>query len=114
MADQESIPQDVLAAARREYQVLWRPGMELRPIKLCERVVGFYCPHDSSNGRRLGPIFVLPEYRRRGLIVSLYASIPGPLVACVRDDSDASIALHERAGFVRWKRYSAGWWWRRE
>lgn len=107
------IPDQVMAAARAEYQVVLTGVDELWPIRHAGTVVGFYAPRGCKLGRRVGPLFVLPEHRRKGLALSVYAAIKGPLVACVRDDNPASTALHERAGFTRWKRYAAGWWWRR-
>jgi L-amino acid N-acyltransferase YncA len=35
------------------------------------------------------------------------------MLACIEDANAESIALHERAGFVRVRRYSHGWYWRR-
>lgn len=108
------IPDEVIRESLREYQVVLTGVVRLEPIRSCGRVVGFYCPHEDKIGMRIGPIFVMPRFRRSGLAAAVYASIPGRLVACVREDNAASIALHEKAGFVRWKRYQAGWYWRRE
>lgn len=107
------IPDEVMTAARAEYQVVLTGVDELWPIRCDGYVVGFYSPRDCKLGRRVGPLFVLPQYRRNGLALRVYAAIKGPLVACVRDDNPSSVALHERAGFTRWKRYAAGWWWKR-
>lgn len=111
---QYGIPAEVIESARKDPQVVLRPGMELWAIRCEGRVVGFYSPHECAYGRRIGPIFVLPEFRRRGLVLATYARLRGPLVACVRDDNEPSIRLHERAGFRRWRRYAWGWWWKRE
>lgn len=107
------IPDEVISAARDEYHVVLTGVRRLTPIRYRGRVVGFYSPRRCAFGRRIGPLFVMPAFRRRGLALKAYASVRGPLVACVRDDNPASIALHERAGFRRWRRYAAGWWWRR-
>lgn len=111
------VPRRVWDAARSEYQCATDRVLRahLRPIYLpgTRRCVGFFHPHDCAFGRRIGPLFVLSEYRRRGLALAAYASIHGPLVACVREDNAPSIRLHEAAGFQRWRRYAAGWWWRR-
>lgn len=110
----QDIPDEVMRVARAEYQVVLNRVTELTPIRHHGKVVGFYRPHMAGNGTmRIGPIFVLPKYRRLGLVRRVYARISGPLIACVRDDNPNSIALHERAGFARWKRYAHGWWWRR-
>lgn len=109
------VPLEVWDAARREYHcVIGKVRREdVWPVRHDGKVVGFYYPHDTKVGRRVGPLFVLPEYRGRGFAMRVYAKVRGPLVACVRDDNQASIRLHEKAGFVRWRRYAAGWWWRR-
>lgn len=82
---------------------------------LCEgAVVGFYTPHVAANGRRrLGPIYIAPEYRGRGLLTAVYRAIEGPMMAAVLDTNEDSVRLHERAGFVRWRRFARGWYWRR-
>lgn len=108
-----AIPKAVLDAGRADYQCVLRRGARLLPIMYRGRVVGFYSPHMTPMGRRIGPLFVLPEYRRLGLAFRAYTSVRGPLVACVRDDNRASVALHRSAGFRRWRRYASEWWWRR-
>lgn len=108
------IPLEVIQAARKEYQVVLKSGQNLAPILYKRRIIGFYYPHQCKIGMRVGPIFVLPEFRRLGLALGVYNRIKVPLVACVRNDNPASIALHERAGFIRWRPYSAGWWYRRQ
>lgn len=102
--------------ARREGFVIVRPSdaAKLRPLTLDGVTVGFHGERVCAYGRRLGPLFVTREHRRKGLVRALYESQVGPLVACVSDNNAASIALHEALGFVRWRRYSHGWWWRRE
>lgn len=111
------IPRRVCEAARAEYQVVTAhiSRESVKPILLpgTRRCVGFYNPHRCGYGMRIGPLFALPEHRRSGLALGVYASIQGPLVACIRDDNEPSIRLHESAGFRRWRRYAAGWWWRR-
>jgi len=108
------IPADVLTAARAEYQCVMRRDMDLVPIECDGRVVGFHhAPRETTMGRRCGPMFVLPDYRRRGLMVAAYARIPGPLVAFVRHDNEPSMRMHARAGFTRWRRGASGWWVRR-
>lgn len=109
------VPRSLWEAARAEYHCVLSgvTCADVLPIRDGSKVVGFYHPHDCVYGRRVGPLFILPEYRGRGLALRTYARLRGPLVACVRDDNDASVRLHEKAGFVRWRRYAAGWWWRR-
>jgi len=109
------VPIEVWEAARAEYHCVLGPlkREDVTPIRWRGKVVGFFRPHDCVHGCRIGPIFVAREFRGRGLAARVYAGIAGPLVACVRDDNPASVRLHEKAGFVRWRRYAAGWWWRR-
>ena len=109
------VPDDVWNSARAEYHCVLGTIQrdQVMPIRSGSRIVGFCYPHDSPIGRRIAQLFVLPEFRGRGLALAVYARLRGPLVACIRDDNPASIRLHEKAGFVRWHRYAAGWWWKR-
>jgi hypothetical protein len=107
------VPPSLLEEALTEYQVVFSGVERLLLIKLGLIPVGFYSPRETPMGTRIGPLFISPSFRRRGIALSIYRSIEGPLVACVRDDNPASVALHERADFVQWRRYAAGWWWRR-
>jgi L-amino acid N-acyltransferase YncA len=66
-------------------------------------------------GWRHGPIFVLPDYRGKGLVEAYYASHPERVcVAFIPDTNDASRKTHEKAGFANWKRGPGGWYMRRE
>jgi hypothetical protein len=112
------IPTAILLAANRDHGTRGRVRIsdtKKRVAILCdEEVVGFYTPHMAACGRmRIGPVFVLPEFRRRGLVRAVYDSITGPMMACVEDGNEASRILHEASGFVRWRRYSHGWYYRR-
>lgn len=112
------IPVEVLRAAGKAHGLEGRvkPDAQRMPIVCDGRVVGFYTPHHAANGRaRIGPFFVLPEYRRRGLLLAVYESMRGtPMMAAVRDDMPESTALHERAGFIRIRRFRWGWYWHRD
>jgi hypothetical protein len=117
MAKQERslIPDDVLKAARAEYHAsLFVHCPVLMPISCDGVVVGFYCPRERKIGHSLGTLFVLPEYRRRHLVLDLYRNTPGRLVECVRYDNYPMQELMPKAGFRKLRRYSAGWWWVRE
>lgn len=87
----------------------------VRMAIVCDgETVGFFTPHRAKNGRlRIGPVYIVPSHRGRGLVVAVYATIAGPMMACVADDNPSSQRMHERAGFVRSRRYSHGWWWTR-
>lgn len=112
------VPEEIVRAAMAE------PGLRGR-VFLCStrreplygdgKVVGFVTPHETKSGWRHGPIFVLPAYRKRGLVEAYYASHPERLcIAFIPDDNKASRRTHERAGFKEWKRGPKGWYMRRE
>jgi GNAT superfamily N-acetyltransferase len=80
-----------------------------------DRVVGFVTPRRTKVGWRHGPIYVLPEFRGRGLVAAYYATHPErDCVAFVRDTNKPSRSAHERAGFKNWRRGPGGWFMRRE
>jgi GNAT superfamily N-acetyltransferase len=112
------IPEYVLGAARSEYQCVMKPSMDHVPIVADGNVVGLYTPRPirivGLVGTRLGPFFVLPAYRRRGLMRGVYSQTKGTLFACVRSDNLPSLQLHEACGFVRWRKYQFGDWWLRQ
>lgn len=115
---QALIPTEMLRAANREPsirgRVFLRAEVERVPITCDGAVVGFYCPHLAANGRRrIGPIYVSPDYRGRGLVRAIYRAMDGPMMAAILDTDVDSARLHERAGFVKWKRFARGWYWRR-
>lgn len=76
---------------------------------------GFITPHETSWGWRLGPIFILPQFRRRGLVLEAYRARQHlTMLAFVADDNGPSAALHRRAGFTTWRRGNGGVFVRRE
>lgn len=112
------IPEEIVRAAMAE------PGLRGR-VFLCSmrresivcdgRVVGFVTPHETAIGWRHGPIYVLPAFRNRGLVEAYYVAHPERLcVAFIQDENAASRKMHERAGFINWKRGPNGWYMRRE
>ena len=112
------IPAEVVATARRETFITLRAkDLNLRrPIRHDGAVVGFCHPHDTASGFRLGPIFVLPEYRGRGLTryaYGLYAA-GKHCVAYIHDGNVGSEKAHAAAGFVKKRRGKGGWTWVRE
>lgn len=112
----QAIPEDLLRAANRDPGTRGRVRRDADrvPIVCDGRVAGFYTPHrDRSGAIRLGPVYILPEFRGRGLVSDVYRTAPGPVVACVEAWNVASERMLERAGFVRWRRYAHGWYWRR-
>ena len=111
------IPEALLREAGKDPGLRGRVKRCVRrePIVCDGKVVGFYTPHLAACGRkRIGPIYVLPEYRGRGLVTSVYRSIEGPMMACILTIHEDSQRMHERAGFVKWKRFARGWYWRRD
>lgn len=112
-----AIPAEIVRLANATWETRGHAKADAyrEPLIVDGRVVGFITPHETRWGFRLGPIFVLPEYRRRGLALRAYARFRDrTMVAFVADDNPASRALHERAGFVRWRRGNGGWFLRRE
>lgn len=110
------IPVEIVRACNAEWYTRKRAKPKAhREALVCDgKVVGFLSPHETKWGWRMGPIFVLPEYRRRGLVRAAYeARRHLLLVAFVADDNPGSRALHEGVGFVRWKRGPGGWFYRR-
>lgn len=111
------IPTEIIRAANAEWETRGNAKRNaVREPLLCDgEIAGFITPHETAWGWRLGPIFVLPEYRRRGLALAAYeARRHLTMVAFVADTNAASATLHERAGFTRWKRGNGGWFLRRE
>ena len=94
-------------------------GWEIQPATLAPHpivaddgvIVGFYCPHAAGRGRmRVGPIYVSPEHRGRGLALQAYAwaSPDTKFVAYVHRANAASLRLHVRAGFRVWYETNGG------
>lgn len=112
-----TIPVDIIRAANATWETRGnaRRAAFREPLVCDGQVVGFVTPHETSWGWRLGPIFVLPEYRRRGLALAAYQRRAHlSMVAFVADDNPASAVLHRRAGFRLWRRGNGGWFVRRE
>jgi len=109
------IPDDVVAAARKEPHIHLRgKDAHLRRPIVCEgRVVGFCHPHDTPHGYRLGPIFVLPAYRGRGLTRAAYEEHAKGLhcVAYIHHGNVGSEKAHVAAGFVKLRASKGGWTW---
>lgn len=112
------IPAEVIAAAKRTPFIhLRKKDLPLRRPILCDgAVVGFCHPHETPRGFRLGPIFVLPSYRGRGLTRWAYATYAAGkrCVAYIHDGNFGSEKAHAAAGFVRWRRGKGGFTWTRE
>lgn len=109
------IPALVITAAKNEPFIHLR-GKDLplrRPIVCDGAVVGFCHPHPTPRGFRLGPIFVLPSYRGRGLTRAAYAEHAAgkACVAYVHDGNVGSEKAHAAAGFERRARGKGGWTW---
>lgn len=113
--DHVVIPAHVLSAARREPFISLRRKDEphRRPI-LCEgEVVGFCHPHETPRGFRLGPIFVMPTFRGRGLTRAAYAEHAKDrrCIAYIHYGNVGSEKAHAAAGFVKSIEGRGGWTW---
>lgn len=112
------IPEAVIAAARKESFIHLRGKDEpLRtPIVLDGVVVGFCHPHQAVGGYRLGPIFVMPEARGKGLTRAAYEQHAKGrrCVAYIHDGNLGSEKAHIAAGFVKQRKGKGGWTWVRK
>lgn len=74
-------------------------------------VVGFVCPHVGSRGWRLGPIYVTPKARGRGLAAAavLRFRFLG-LVHYVPDTAPESLRMHLSIGFEIVREMKRGTW----
>ena len=74
-------------------------------------VVGFVCPHEGSRGWRLGPIYVTPSARGRGLAraVVLRFRYLG-LTHYVPDTAPESLRMHLAIGFEVVREMKRGTW----
>ena len=96
-------PRIILSSTRRE-PLIWEG-----------EVVGFVTPHDTKSGKRAGPIYVAAGHRKRGLVVKWYNEHPDDtFVAFVPVSNYASLVMHRKAGFKRWKKSKHGDWMKRE
>lgn len=111
----DQIPSEVVAAARREPHIHLRgKDAHLRCPIVCDgRVVGFCHPHQAVGGFRLGPIFVMPEYRGRGLTRAAYEEHAKGrrCVAYIHHGNVGSEKAHVAAGFVKLREGKGGWTW---
>lgn len=112
--------EEIVRRAAAEGWPIRPPNLAVVPIVMTddngdEQPVGFYCPHPAGRGRiRVGPIYVLPEYRGRRLAEQAYRDLNTPLVAYIHEGNVTSERLHERCGFSRWYRGRGGWYWKRD
>ncbi len=112
-----AIPEHIVRAAMAEPALRGRVFLcstRREPLFYKNEVVGFITPHREKIGWRHGPIFVLPAFRRKGLVEAYYAAHPDrDCVAFVADHNRDSRRMHERSGFVNWRRAKCGWYMRR-
>jgi len=123
------IPDSLLreANATRELQNCVHRKEHREPFVVDGVVVGFYTPHQTRLKWRwatkhewpyaweLGPAYVQPAYRRRGLLLSIFNLYwDRPMIGFSADDNEASIGIHKAAGFHRWKRHRTGYFYARD
>lgn len=112
----EEIPAHVLRAANRDEPIKGRVKASQNrrvPIKADGVTVGFVTPHLGAYGWRLGSIYVLPEYRGRGLAQRAVLSFRWlGLCHFVPNSSPASHAMHKACGFIIWRTTKTGTWYR--
>lgn len=107
------IPASVIEAARKETFIHLRKKDEhlRKPILFQGKVVGFCHPHETASGFRLGPIFVLPEFRGKRLTKLAYETyaVGKKCVAYVHHENIRSKRAHIAAGFLKLRRGKGGW-----
>lgn len=111
-SDANGIPMEIVRAAMKEPGLAGRVILRSKrrdPLVADGQVVGFVTPHQVGDHWRHGPIYVLPKYRRRGLVRAYYDSHPErTCVAFVADGNAESRRMHVAAGFTDWRRAKAG------
>ncbi len=112
------VPEEIVRAAMAEHGLRGRVIMSSKrrePLVCDGAVVGFVTPHETASGWRHGPIYILPDYRGRGVLQAYYASHPErTCVAFIATGNWASMKAHKEAGFAIWKRSKRGCFMRRE
>ncbi len=109
----QAIPSDVLQAAQDdpaiEGTVLKAGGAYRAPIYSDDDVVGFFTPRQEGEVWRLGPVFVMPAHRGKGLASSAVRDFMEGRKgrAEIDEDNEASQRLFEAAGFMH--DGSGGW-----
>lgn len=122
--DKNGIPLEIVRAAMKEPALRGRVllGSLRREALRCDgQIVGFVTPRNQRDSKvlggiwRHGPIYILPEFRGRGLLVAYYDAHPRRVcVSFVAHDNEESLRAHLAAGFVAWRRHRAGVFLRRE
>lgn len=116
--DTNGIPLEIVRAAMKDPALAGRVILRSKrrePLVTDGRVVGFVTPHQVGDHWRHGPIYVLPAYRRRGLVRAYYDAHPErTCVAFVPHGNASSRRMHLAAGFTEWRRAKDGVFMRRE
>lgn len=111
------IPDEMLRAANRCPELRGRVKPDAHRVAIASGgvVVGFFTPHPCALGWRVGPLWIAPEHRRKGLARLAWDGYRDRVcVAFVADSNGASAALHRSCGFAPWRRGPSGWYWRRD
>lgn len=116
--DANGIPLEIVRAAMAEPVTggrVYLSSTRREPLTFEGQVVGFVTPHETKQGWRHGPIYVLPKYRGKRIVEAYYAAhLERVCVAFIPEGNVASRKTHERAGFTPWRRHARGVWLRRE
>lgn len=111
------IPEELLREANRTREIVgWvKPNAHRVALVHEGKVVGFVTPHLTAWGLTFAPIFVLPAYRRLGLMLEAYSVARDVTMwEFAADTNVASRRMLEKAGFTPWRRGNGGWFLRRE
>ena len=112
------IPEQIIRAAMADPLVddgVVRLADDRREPLWCEgRVVGFVTPRLEGEVWRHGPIYILPGFRRRGLIRAYFTAHPErSCVAFVDYANPGGLRAYIAAGFSKFRRQRYGWFLRR-
>lgn len=117
--DKNGIPLEIVRAAAKDPHLRGRVllcSVRREPLRCDGLIVGFVSPRQRADGAwRHGPIYILPAYRKRGVLADYYAAHPErTCISFVADANKESRRAHKAAGFIDWRRHRAGWFMRRE
>ena len=88
----------------------------ITPIRYEGKIVGFYSRRFMKNVGRFnnGPIYVMPEYRGKGIASHIFANSPLPASAFVIDGAKDSEATVKKAGYFKFRKIPGYVEWRKD